>query len=464
MIRAGLADIASVVNATGGAGNLMDIAFEGVSIDSRTVVAGNLFVAIRGRIHDGHKYISEAIRKGAAAVIADNSYTPADKSEKGRVLHVADTLQAMHSLASWWLSRIEALKIAVTGTNGKTTTKEMIALVLSKKFNVYRSPGNLNNLYGVPLSIFGMDESCEMAVFEFGMSTPGEIATLTELVRPDYGVITNVDAAHLETMLTVEAIAKAKFELLDNMSKDGTVFLNVDNEYLRRRYLTESRQRYGFGIREESDFTPERFEFNGTGCARFSITSVGDIHLHAPGMHNLYNAVAAIAVGSATGVPREGIRTALESFKPVEMRMETVKIGGVLIIDDSYNANPASMRFALETLEAIKSDGRKIAVLGDMFELGEQSALMHKEIGLHASKHRPDLLVTCGKLANNINKGAAEGGCPPQVLKHFTYIDEMADWLLDEVTTGDTVLIKASRGMEFDRIANRLKEELEGRG
>ncbi len=463
MIKAKLANIVSVINARGGTDKLKDIAFEGVSIDTRTIDKRNLFVAIRGQNNDGHKFISEAIRKGAAAVLAHESYVPLDESEKERIVFVSDTLAALHLLASWWLSQINALKIAVTGTNGKTTTKEMIARVLSRKYKVFRSPGNLNNLYGVPLSIFRMDKSCEVAVFEFGMSTPGEIATLTKLVQPNYGVITNIEAAHLETMLTVEAIAAAKFELPDNMPENGNIFLNIDNKYLRERFSVEKKNRHSFGIREESDFTPERFELNGTGCAKFSIASAGDINLHIPGLHNLYNAIAAVAVGSVAGVRKEDIRTALESFKPVEMRMETVEVAGVTIINDSYNANPSSMKFALETLGGIKSSGRKIAVLGDMFELGEHTKEMHREVGFHASKYRPDFLLTCGRLAENISQGAAEGGCPPQVLKHFASRDEVSVWLLGEVLPGDIVLIKASRGMQFDKIAARLRADLEGR-
>ncbi len=460
MIKAKLGDIVDVIKALRTVGDIENHRFSGVSIDSRTVSEGNLFFAIEGKSEDGHRYIPQALSRGASAIVAGAGYEGSDTAARARLLMVDDTLKAMHRLASWWLARSELIKIAVTGTNGKTTTKEMIAAVLAARYKTYKSPGNFNNLYGVPLAIFAMDDSCDIAVMEFGMSTPGEIATLTKLVRPQYGVITNVEAAHLETMATVDAIANAKFELLDNMPRDATAVLNLDNAYLRKRFDTERLGKLGFGVKEKCDIFPDRFEMNGSGCAKFHLDRTGEVHLAVPGMHNMYNALAAIAVGYLLNVPGEKIKAALESFAPIEMRMETMTVGNVKIINDTYNANPVSMRFGLDTLASVQVPGRKIAVLGDMLELGEQAAYFHREVGAYVAATSPDSLITCGDLAEHIAVGATQKGYPSERLHHIPDVNGVILHLLGYLRSGDVVLIKASRSMAFDRITLGLRSQL----
>jgi UDP-N-acetylmuramoyl-tripeptide--D-alanyl-D-alanine ligase len=435
---------------------------EGASIDSRTNVSGKLFIAIRGRNADGHTFVEEVIRKGSPISIVDSRFHADDTSLNSHLVVVEDTMRALHDLARWWLDTFDATKIAVTGTNGKTTTKEMIADVLATTFKTFRSQGNLNNQYGIPLSIFEMGGACQCAVFEFGMSTPGEIANLTKLVRPQYGVITNIEAAHLETMMSVDAIAAAKYELFDNMPSDGVAIANIDNEKLDARMKVEKLRTFPFGLRNRSGFAPTDYVVNGSGCARFTIKGEGQIRLAVPGIHNLYNAVAAAAVGELFGIPGENIKAALEAFRAVSMRMETIDVAGVTIINDSYNANPASMRFAMDTLNAMKASGtaRRIAVLGDMLELGSSASQYHRDIGEYAAKNTLDFLATSGKLAEQIDAGAARSGFPDANHRHFTSTSAIINFLLDMLKPGDIVLIKASRGMAFDRITTALRAQL----
>lgn len=460
MIQANISEIVGVLKPLRIEGDQSNPSFKGVSIDSRSVSRGNLFIAIVGKNTDGHKYIPDALKRGVPAIIVNDRYEVPEEYSSTVFIVVSDTFKALHELASWWLSKFNLTKIAVTGTNGKTTTKEMIAAVLSTRYRTYRSPGNFNNLYGIPLAVFGMDDSYEAAVLEFGMSTPGEIEQLTRLVQPQYGVITNIDAAHLETMLTVDAIAKAKFELLDNMPGDGTAILNLDNKYLRERFNTEKLAKLGFGVKEEGGITPSRFESNGSGCAKFHLDFTGEVHLATPGIHNMYNALAAIAVGQLMSIPGDLMKTALESFRPVEMRTETIEVANVLIVNDTYNANPASMRSALETFASIKVSGRKIAVLGDMLELGDNTEHLHREIGAFAASMNLDTLIVSGTLARNIAEGAAESGYPTDRLHLLDDVKEVIDHLLEYLQPGDALLVKASRSMGFDRITIGLRSQL----
>ncbi len=460
MIKAALKEIADVVGAVSTSGNLGSYPIAGVSIDSRTLAEGNLFVAIEGPTHDAHLFIDNALDAGATGIIARSDFRYEGRHPSAKIIFVDDTLKAMHDLAQWWLREFDLKKIAITGTNGKTTTKEMIAAVLSKKYATYRSPGNFNNLYGIPLAIFELDESFEVAVLEFGMSTPGEIEALTRMVQPGYGLITNVDAAHLETMGSIDAVARAKFELPENMPGDGTVFLNIDNGYLRKRYETESRRKIGYGIESRDGFHPAHFGSNGSGCFKFIVEPIGDVHLKVPGIHNLYNAIAACAVGKELGVEPSEMKAALESFRSVGMRMEVMEHAGIKIVNDAYNSNPASLRNALRTLVALDAPGRRIAVLGDMLELGEKARELHRQAGEFISELNLDLLLLAGELANEILVGAVKAGIDMDGVHYFSSIDDLTEYLLKSVRDGDAVLVKASRSMAFDRVTTVLTSSL----
>jgi len=460
MIKAALREIAEVAGAVSTAGEFGSHPATGVSIDSRTTVEGNLFIAIQGPTHDAHRFIDNALDAGASGVIAREGFRYEGQHPDAKIIFVPDTFKAMHDLAKWWLDKFDIMKLAVTGTNGKTTTKEMIAAVLSRKFTTYRSPGNFNNLYGIPLAIFGLDSTVESAVFEFGMSTPGEIETLTRMFKPEYGLITNIDAAHLETMKSIDAIAKAKFELFDNMPDDGTVFLNLDNAWLKKRYETENRHKVGFGIENHDGLHPVDFGSNGSGCFKFVVEQIGDIHLHIPGIHNLYNAVAACAVGHELGVEPGEIKSALEDFSAIGMRMEIIELRGVKIINDAYNSNPASLRNALKTLVALDVSGKKIAVLGDMLELGKREGELHREVGEFIASLDVDMLLLSGKLARDILSGAESAGFDTGKVEYFASMDDLTEHLLELVVAGDAVLIKASRSMAFDKIVTALTSSL----
>lgn len=436
--------------------------FNGLSIDSRTTEQGNLFIAIKGEYNDGHKYVEPAGRNGAALFLIDkSSLSDFPEKLKSRALAVDDTRLALRRLALWWKRKFSPVIIALTGTNGKTTTKEIIADCLAVKYNVFRSPGNYNNLYGIPLSLAMLNDSYDVCVLELGMSYPGEIATLTEMVDPDYALITNIGPAHLETMGSLENIAKAKFEILEHSSDSTVTFFNLDNSFLRARFETEIREKIGYAVKNPADIRPARFSSNSYGRVIFELAGES-IHLRASGLHNLYNALAACAVAKRIGLSIEEIKPALEAYRGRSSRMEVIKLSKVTLIDDSYNANPTSMGYALKVMHDIDEGGRKIAFLGDMKELGEHEDELHEQVGQMVAENRPDMLITAGKLALNIAKGSVACGYDDNKIESFDTTDEAAKCLMETIMEGDIILVKASRAMRFDKVVADLKSSLGG--
>jgi UDP-N-acetylmuramoyl-tripeptide--D-alanyl-D-alanine ligase len=429
----------------------------GVSIDSRNIREGELFVALKGGRFDGHDFVPDAIKKGAWGALVERTTLEHKFSSLGglkNILPVEDTLYALQEMARLHRKKFAVPVVGITGSNGKTTTKEMLASILEQKGPVLKNEGNLNNHIGVPLTLLKMNHSHWAGVIEMGMSAPGEIDMLTGLVMPSVGVITNIGPAHLEFFGATANVAEAKGELLDNLASDATAVLNADDEYfgvLKKKFagrlltfgITNKADLMASEVRQEKEYTD------------FTITAPDariNVRLQAVGTHNVYNALAAASAALAVGMPIDAVQFGLGDFQPVAGRSEIKKIEGRIVLADYYNANPASMEAAIKTLVSLRSGKKAVAVIGDMLELGEASSEAHREIGRLAAQLKVDLLITIGDLAKHVEKGALQAG-----MKREHVFDAMslenAGRLLKQLTgPGDAILIKGSRGMRMEKI------------
>jgi UDP-N-acetylmuramoyl-tripeptide--D-alanyl-D-alanine ligase len=436
----------------------------GISIDSRNIRPGNLFVAIPGERFDGHRFTGEAVANGArTAVMARDKKEIADREMLSRaaVVLVDDTRMALRDMAAWYREKFDIPTVAVTGTNGKTTTKDMIAAALSSRYQVHKSPQSFNNLVGVPLTLFQLNSDSEALVLELGMSSPNEIAVLTRTAKPHVGVITNIGPAHLESMGSLERIAQAKFELPDNMPSPKTLILNADDPILAKRIGEKRKDEriISFGIQRKSDFTADTIELDGEGHITFRVNQRLTIGLRLLGLHNVYNALAAVAVASLKEVDEQEIRQNLEQYDPSHLRMELIRIGNISVINDSYNANPISMEKALETLASIQASGRRVAVLGDMLELGEKASDFHLEVGRKAARSGVDMLVLVGEFAALIGRGAREAGMSSGQVMTFQRNEQVSLFLLENLRDKDLLLVKGSRKMKTEEVVASLKAQ-----
>lgn len=439
-----------------------DRLIRGVTIDSRKTAKGNLFVAIRGDRFDGHQFVKQAVQKGAPAVVIARDKRQALSQEvldRAAAVMVGDTKRALGEMASWYRRGFNLPAVAVTGTNGKTTTKEMIADVLSAQFKVVKSPRSYNNLIGVPLTLFRLNRRSEALVLELGMSELGEIGALARMANPNIGVITNLGPAHLESMQSLERIARAKFELPDNMASPKTLVLNADDPILAKRIEERKADEriVSFGIKNKANFQADRIQLNQDGYISFRVNREMPINLLLLGKHNVYNALASFAVGSLLEVDPQKIKQKLERYTPSELRMELVHLRDVRVINDSYNANPVSMQGALETLREMETPGRRIAVLADMLELGEKAADFHRGVGKRAVELGVDLLLVVGKLARQIAQGAREAGMNQNKVEVFENNQQLGHYLLENLKGGDLVLVKGSRRMKTEEVVISLK-------
>ncbi len=444
---------------TGGSDNSSFI--EGVSIDSRTLEKGNLFVALEGEQFDGHKFIRQAVDKGASCVLVKkNRVESVDEGVKRRIamVGVEDTKKTLLDLGSWYRKKFNVRAVAITGSNGKTTTKDMIAEVLSKSYKVIKSPRSYNTQIGVPLTLFNLSPEVEVLVVELGASMLGEIKMLTRISLPEMGVITNITSAHLEFFGSFENVVRAKFELLENMPEDKTAVLNSDDESLFARMKKEKRKVVTFGIDRKVDFRAEDISYSKRGEVRFKLNGKFPVQLKLLGRHNVYNALAAFAVGDLLGVDAEKITHTLRDFTSPPLRMEQVEFNGIKVINDSYNANPASMENALNAIRQIKTTGRKVAVLGDMLELGEKTQTFHRELGNKVAKSGIDILITVGKLAKWVGQGAEGKGLEKDSIKSFEDKREAIEFLRENLKGGDLVLVKGSRRMKLEDLVESLRK------
>ncbi len=438
---------------------LPDIEITEICTDSRDVKPGSIFVALCGEKFDGHAFVKTAMEKGAlwAVVQKEGDY------ESENLLFVETTRQAFLDIAGLYRSKFSPKVIAVTGSVGKTSTREMIAAVIKSKYNTLKTENNLNNEVGVPKTILDLDESIEALVLEFGMTNLGEIRELTVPAKPDIAVITCIGTCHIENLGSRENIKKAKFEIIEGLKKGGTLLLNKDNDMLKNPEdicLSDYNVVY-YAVEDASaDITAKDIAEHDGETDFVIVTAEGEYRAHIPtmGTHNVLNALAGFGAGVAAGITPEEAAKALATFKNTGMRQKVQNCRGTVVVEDCYNANPDSMKAALKTLRAQKvgAGAQKIAVLGDMLELGEIGEMAHFEVGMIAAKSA-DLLLCYGELSKFTVFGAENSGI--KAACHFESKEEIAETLKRVAKPGDIVWLKASRGMRFEEIAQAFYEE-----
>jgi UDP-N-acetylmuramoyl-tripeptide--D-alanyl-D-alanine ligase len=434
----------------------------GVSTDSRSVQPGELFVALRGERYDGHDFVAAVAAADVRCFLVAADWPAVRELPTGTVaVVVADTLRALGDLAAWHRRRFDLPVAAVTGSNGKTTTKEMLAAILAETGPGLKTEGNLNNLIGLPLTVFRLSTADRWGVLEMGMSEFGEIDRLAEIGAPFVGVVTNAYPAHLETLGTVEGVARAKGELFLRLPAGGWAIYNADDPLVSRLPVPDGVRRLGFGL-QGGEVQGVEIQPAGRNGQRYRLrlpTGEISVELQALGRHNVANAVAAAAAASALAVPPAAIGAGLARFLPFDRRFRPEPVNGILLIDDSYNANPASMAAALLTLRDVRGDGRALAVLGDMLELGAEARKAHRDVGRLAATC-VDRLYLLGELAPEVAAGALEAGLEPEQVTIGTDHEELLARLLRGRRAGDAVLVKGSRGMRMDRVAEGLRQAL----
>ena len=455
-----------VLQATGAvrtrAGNALR--FEDVCTDTRELTQGCLFVALHGERFDAHDFLEQAVRQGAGGIVVNTGRAGALEGLDVSVYEVADTLEALGRLARFHRDRFAIPVAAVTGSNGKTTTKELVASILSMRGPALKTQGNLNNEIGVPLTLFGLDSSHVAAVIEMGMNHLGEIARLTEIARPDAGLITCVQAAHLEGVGGIEGVAQAKGELFRGLCASATAVVNLDDERVTARAAHLQSKRLTWGRAAHADVRLMSVDPQGRTGLSLRISYGGKEYstaLHLVGDHNAMNATAAFALAIALGYSPEECVRGLEAAQAHARRLQIIDApNGVTLVDDCYNANPASMHAALRTVQALASEGRAVAVLGDMLELGTAEAHEHTQMGVIASD-RVSLLAFFGPRMKQAHLQAAKRlGTKAQ---HFDEVEKLVAWLQQELRPNDYVL-KGSRGMRLERVVEALTGVSQGGG
>ena len=448
MNKLSLAEISVITNAQ--TNSTTDIFFEHVTTDSRKISSGALFIALKGENFNGEDFAEESLSKGAAAVVVSRSF---DKDLDGIIIKVDDTLEAYQKIAGAWRNRFDIPVIAVTGSNGKTTTKDLTAAALNSFGHVHKTSGNFNNEVGVPMTLLDMNDKTTAAVIEIGMRGLGQIESLAKVVRPTIGIITNVSEAHIELLDSIENIAKAKGELVRAIPSGGTIILNADNKYTAAmtKLVREGVNVITYGLENQAELMATDILI-GSVATEFTLTYRGedfDFEIPMLGRHNVSNALGAIAVGLTLGLSVEEIQRGISSLTTTKMRFEVIRRDGLTIVNDAYNASPASMRVAIKTTSEVY-DGRLIAVLGDMLELGEIAERVHREIGAELVENKFDTLITLGELGKFIAAGAREAGL--KNVYTFDTHEAAAKKILELVRAGDTILFKASHVMHMEKI------------
>ncbi len=437
--------------------NCEDAEISFVTTDTREIKQGSLFVALRGEKFDGHDFCVDAIKKGATAVISEKKAEQFE--EKIPVIEVESTYKALLDLAKGYRESLELRIVGVTGSVGKTTTKDMIAAVLSQGYQTSKTQGNLNNHIGLPRTIFSLKQEDEAAVIEMGMNHFGEISALTRVAQPDLAVLTNIGESHIEFLGSRENILKAKLEILEGMSDSAPIILNYDCDLLSGLILGDRRIIRVSLENENADLYTKNI-IEGSEGTRFDIYAYGDffanVYLSSVGRHNVLNSLFAVAVGLEFGLSELQIAAGLSAYVPSGMRQKVVNKNGITFIEDCYNASPMSMKASLGVLSSL-ARGRKIAVLGDMLELGDISKEAHLEVGKAACENA-DMLYCCGELAKYFVEAAEKNGLE---CKHFETQNDLAQSLVKELKKGDTVLFKASLYMQFDKIVSAVYSALE---
>lgn len=452
---------------------------KGVSTDSRTVKAGELFIPLIGEVLDAHQFIPEAIANGCAAVLVNRNYyegndsiqtlSQASSPKSGEHKEIPfivceDTTKGLQDLAKYYLSTIDMKKVGITGSTGKTTTKEMLYHICSEKYKTERNLGNFNNHIGMPLTILSFSEDTQIGILEMGMSQKTEISVLAEIVRPDIGVITNIGTAHIENFENRQGILEAKMEITNYFEKENILIVNRDNDLLDMEQSDVKYKLIAVGENGRSDLVLSNIIDLGESGITFTIEHrKGNEYesqlfkLNIPGRHNAYNSGLAVAAGLELGISLELAARGLEKMENTDKRLSIKGKNGIKIIDDTYNASVDSMKSGIDVLESVFGM-RKIAILADMLEMGEKSAEYHEEVGEYLADKTFDILITVGEASKHIEK-AVSVKKPEIETRHFKNQESLNEKVKEIIKPGDVVLIKGSRGMNMDQVVKCLMEE-----
>lgn len=439
----------------------MNQRISGISTDTRTIKKGEVFVALAGEKFDGHTFLEDAVEKGAGAILVSKS---PDKDYGVPVICVGDTLESLGDLAMHYRRRFHPKVIAVTGSTGKTSTKDMIGALLEQKFSVLKTFGNFNNEVGLPLTILELEDAHDFLVVEMGMRGLGQIARLCDIAKPDVGVVTNVNETHIELLGSVERIAEAKSELIRSLPSAGFAILNKDNLYAWSMHENAKCPVKSFGFDPSADVRAEEVRMiPGEGMEFKLITPKfsGKVFLSVQGIHHIMNALAAVCAVLDYGIELDDIVSAFSNFSLTEGRTSVLSLpNGITLIDDTYNASPVSTKAALELLRELAGSRRKVAVLGDMFELGDYERLGHMDVGRACVRTGVDLLVIVGSISKYIQEGAVLEGFSESDIIHFQDSLHAAGSIAAIVEPGDVILVKGSRGMKMERVVEVLQKEI----
>ncbi len=425
-----------------------------ITTDSRKAEPGCLFVAIKGERVDGHDFAAGVMEQGALCVLAEHELP----NFTGCYIQVESTLAAVREIAEFYRKGLDIKVVGITGSVGKTSTKEMIASVLSEKYKVLKTLGNFNNELGLPLTVFRLTEEDEVAVLEMGISNFGEMHRLSKIARPDICVMTNIGQCHLETLHDRDGILQAKSEIFDFLKEDGGIVLNGDDDKLSAIQEIKGIKPVFFGLESGRSIYADEIApkgLKGISCRIHTPKGEFEVMIPIPGVHMVRNALAATAVGLLMGLSLEEIKSGIEKSESLSGRFHIIEKGSLTIIDDCYNASPVAMKASLDILK--DAEGRKVAVLGDMFELGEDAAALHASVGAHAAGNAIDLLICVGENCRHMAKAAFETGGCGEVLQVPT-LDSILATLPELICPGDTILVKASHAMHFEKVVEKLLE------
>lgn len=436
-----------------------------ITYDSRDVTEGSLFCAVKGERTDGHLYIGDVVKKGAACVLVNKE--PTDIQGDFTAVVTDDTVKALGLLSGYYRSLSKAVVIGVTGSVGKTTTKDFIAAVTSESFVTLKTEGNHNNEIGLPMTLFSLTPECRVAVVEMGMSAKGEISFMTKLARPKIGVITNVGTSHIGSLGSRENIRDAKLEIAEGIPEEGVLFINGDDPLLAAEHYEFAFSVERYGVHSRSAAYKAMNIRTGADNTVFDIvysnTAVINVEIPTLGRHNVYNALVAFAIGTMLGMDERRIRNGLKNFKSTGMRQKIYEMNGITVIEDCYNAAPESMRAAIEVLtsKAKKTGGTPCALLGDMLELGEGTRLMHDQLGQLAAQMKIKKLYCYGAMAETVAEAAIKKGIRAEnvyVCSDISRPDIMAGMMNASLESGDVLLVKASRGVAAERVIGEMKK------
>ncbi len=454
--------VSDLLNATGGkliCGSL-ESRIAGISTDTRSVKHGEIFFALTGENYDGHNFIEQALSNGAAGAVISDSKKIGDLSLNGSgkiaLIEVSDTLKALGDLAKYYRKSLQTKFIAVTGSNGKTTTKDMVYHILKNFKNVSRSEKSFNNFIGVPLTIFGADLTHDFCVVEMGTNAPGEIRRLSEITSPNFTILTNISHTHLEGLGSIEGVANAKAEFIENMDEDGTLITNADDAWCSQIASRFSGKVISFGFDENAQIKATKVKRNKSGFT-FIVNESFTVNLPVLGKHNIYNSLASVALGNAIGIRMEDMCERFVDFKLPPMRMEKRVCGDIIAINDGYNSSPSSMSAALDELAQLPAPGRRIFVCGDMLELGKDTERLHKEIGKKVASSKVDILWTVGPFSRFVAEGAIDNGMSGENIFSYDTSEETSSLIASQLKSKDTVLIKGSRRMKLECVLRQIE-------